>query len=171
MSIVKSLYPVSTTVPIACSIALLPSDAGLLIGWTSAAIDNTTNLDLSHHISGTIRAGATAPTVGTTIEIWAYAAIKMAASAPTFPDGILGADAASTRTSLNAKFSGLTFLKAITVDAIAARDYSFGPIDIAARYDGFMPQQYGLFIVQNTGQTLNATQVALQYDRKQTQVI
>ena len=170
MSVVKTLYPAASTSPVACSFAGLVNDTALLAGRTSAFVDNGTNLDLDHLLSGVISVGTT-PTAGTNIEVWAYAAISIAAGVATFPDGIAGTDSPKSITSANVKFSGLRLAAVITVDGVTGRNYAFGPVSIASLFGGYLPQQWGVFIVHSTVAALNATQSALQYARIQTQVI
>ena len=170
MSTVKTLYPVASSVAITCAIGGLVSDAALLAGRASTAVDNTTNLDLDHLLSGVISAG-TSPTAGTVVEVWAYAAISIASNVGTFPDGISGTDAPKAMTSANVKYPGLRLVAAMAVDSVTGRNYAFGPVSIASLFGGYLPQQWGVFVVHSTVAALNAAQVALQYARIQTQVI
>jgi hypothetical protein len=174
MSDIKSKYPQSNsdTVAITCALGTGPlaSDTNLLAGRASTAIDNRTNLDLDHLVSGVIRTG-TSPTVSTTIEVWAYSYMSIASGTPAYVDGITGTDANKTMTSLNVKNAALRPIASITVDNTTGRDYPIPPTSIAALFGGTMPPFWGVFVVHNTGVALNATQVALQYERVQAQTV
>lgn len=167
---VKIAYPATSTVALTLTDASLASDTNLLAGRASTAVDNTTNLDLDHLLSGPIRTG-TSPTVSTTIEVWVYAHSSIAAGVPTYVDSITGIDAAKTMTSLNVKNAALRLAALLTVDATTGRDYFIAPVSVASLFGGQLPPFWGVFLVHNTGVALNATQVALQYERVQAQTV
>lgn len=154
----KVKYPASNadTTALTIGLASLASDTNLLAGRESTAVDNTTNVDLDHLLSGVIRVGTT-PTVNTTIEIWVYAAAKIASGTPTYPDVLDGTDSNETITSRNVLFSSCILAKTITVDSTSDRDYFIAPISIAALFGGALPPQWGVFIVHNTAAALNST--------------
>lgn len=170
MADIKSKYPSTSTVAITCTTASLASDTNLLAGRASTAVDNTSNLDIDHLISGAIRTG-TSPTVSTTIEVWAYSYLSIASGTPTYADAITGTDANKTMTSTNVKNAGLRLIAAILIDNTTGRDYPIPPTSIAALFGGALPPFWGVFVVHNTAVALNATQVALQYERVQAQTV
>lgn len=167
---IKSKYPATSTVAITCTTASLASDTNLLAGRASTAVDNTTNVDLDHLISGAIRTGTT-PTVSTTIEVWAYSYLSITTGTPTYADAITGTDANKTMTSTNVKNAALRLIAAMTIDNTTGRDYPIPPTSIAALFGGALPPFWGVFVVHNTAVALNATQVALQYERVQAQTV
>lgn len=170
MADIKVKYPSTSSTAITCTFASLATDANLLAGRASTAVDNTTNVDLDHLVSGVIRVHSVAPTVNTSIEVWAYAPISEASGTPTYPDSITGTDANKTITNTGVKFGALRLVASITVAATTSVDYPFAPVSIRDLF-GSMPRWWGLFVVQNTGQILNAAQVALQYTRVQAQTV
>jgi hypothetical protein len=167
---IRSKYPAASSVALTLTLASLASDASLLAGRASTAVDNTTNNDLDHLLSGAIRTGTT-PTVSTTIEVWAYSYLSIASGVPAYVDGITGTDANKSMTSLNVKNVALRRVALIIVDATTGRDYAIPPTSVANLFDGVLPPFWGVFVVQNTGVALNATQVALQYTRYQGQQV
>ncbi|MDN8617856.1 hypothetical protein [Variovorax ginsengisoli] len=167
---IKTSYPATSTVALTLTTASLASDTNLLAGRASTAVDNTTNVDLDHLLSGAIRTG-TSPTVSTTIEVWAYSYLSIASGTPTYADGITGTDANKSMTSANVKNAGLRLVTAITVDNTTGRDYPIPPTSIAGLFGGVLPPFWGIFVVHNTAVALNATQVALQYERVQAQTV
>lgn len=172
MADIKTKYPSTSSVAITCAIASLASDTNLLAGRAGTAVDNTTNVDLDHLVSGLITAG-TSPTAGKTIEVWAYAYRSIASGTPTYPDSITGTDANKTMTSANVKQSALRLLASITVDATSSRGYEFPPTSIASLFGGSMPPFYGLFVVHDTAVALHATagNHVIHYERVQAQTV
>lgn len=155
MSTVKQLYAAADTVAITITLASLASSSSLVAGRASTAVDNTTNLDLDHLVSGVIRLG-TGPTVSKSVEVWAYAPYKIASGTPTYPDSITGTDAAKTMTSANVKNSALRLVHSMTSDATTDLDLFIPPTSIASLF-GDMPPYWGLFVVHDTVAALNAT--------------
>ncbi len=168
---IKTKYPATSSVALTLSLASLASDTNLLAGRESTAVDNTTNQDIDHIVSGMITAGTT-PTVSRTIEVWAYASFKTASGTPTYPDVLDGTDSAETITSANVKNAALRLVASIVVDATTDRAYYFAPVSIAGLF-GAMPKFWGLFVVHNTVAALNATggNHVIEYERIQAQTV
>lgn len=167
MAVNKVSYPSSSTTALTCTLAALASDTGLVIGRASTAIDNTTNLDLDHFVTGSFTTGTT-PTVSTNIEVWAYAPRSLASNVPTYSDSITGTDAAKTMSSLNVKYGALRLVASLVVDATTNRVYDFPPTSIANLF-GAMPPFWGIFVVHNNVAALSAG--ALQYLRVQSTTV
>ena len=155
MSTVNTKYPATSSVALTLSTASLASDTNLLAGQESTAVDNTSNLDIDHVISGFITTGTT-PTAGKVIEVWAYTSYKTASGTPSYPDVLDGTDSNETITSANVKIAMLAPVAIITVDSTSNRSYYFKNISIAGLF-GFMPKFWGLFVVHNTAVNLNST--------------
>jgi hypothetical protein len=153
---IKTKYPVTSTVALTITLASLASDTNLLAGRQSTPVDNTTNLDLDHKLSGVIMTGTT-PTVSTTIEIWIFAPRKVVTGTPTYPDSFSTADANRSSTSANVKYSAMKLAAVITVDATSNRAYDIAPISIAQLFGGTLPEFWGVWVVHNTAAALNAT--------------
>lgn len=156
MTAIKSAYPSTSSVALTCDVSSLASSATFVAGRASGAVDNTTNVDLDHLLSGKIRGGTT-PTVSTQINVYAYANISSSAGTPTYPDSITGADAAKTMTSTNVMNSALKFVASITVDATTGRDYFFGPVSMASVFGGSLPKFWGIYVAHATVAALDAT--------------
>lgn len=168
---IKTKYPATSSVAVTITLASLASDANLLAGQESSAIDNTTNLDLDHLISGNIRLG-TSPTVSKSIEVWAFASMRTAAGVPTYPDVMDGTNSVETITSANVKSGYLRLIATMTTDATTGRDYPFGPVSIASLF-GAMPKFYGIFVTHSSGVALDATagNHYIEYERIQAQTV
>jgi hypothetical protein len=153
----KTLYPVSNadTVAITISLNSLATSSTLVAGRESTAVDNRTNLDLDHLVSGKVKLG-TSPTVSTFIEVWAHAPISIASGTPTYADVLTGADAAATITSVNVKQSMFRLLWSTIVDATTGRVFYMPPTSIALAF-GAMPPYWGLWLTHSTAVNLDAS--------------
>ena len=173
MADIRTRYPVTSTQAITITLASLANDSSnFLAGRESTQVDNTTNVDLDHLVSGVIRAGTT-PTVNNRIEIWAYAPRRVASGTPTYPDVFDGTNSDETATSRNVLFSALRLLHTIIVDATSDRDYFIPPTSVAALFGGQLPQFWGLFVINGSGVALNATggNHVIEYLRVQAQTV
>lgn len=170
MADIKTKYPATSTVAITCDLSSLASST-VFAGRASTAVDNTTNLDLDHLVSGKITLGTT-PTVSKQVSVYAYAARTIASGTPTYPDSITGADAAKTMTSANVANGVLRLLWSGTSDATTGRVLEMPPCSIAQAF-GAMPPFYGLFVVHETVAALDSTagNHAFHYQRVQAQTV
>lgn len=168
----KVKYPSTSSVALTLGLGSLASDTNLVAGRESTAVDNTTNTDLDHLLSGKIRTG-TSPTANRTIEVWVYAPISMASGTPTYPDVLDGTDSAETITSANVKYSAMRLAHSILVDSTSDRDYFIPPTSVAGLFGGTLPPFWGVFVTHDTGVALNATggNHVLHYTRIQAQSV
>lgn len=172
MADIKTNYPSASSIAIAISLAALATSSTLLAGQESTAVDNTTNKDLDHLVSGQITVGTT-PTINTIIEVWAYSYQTIAAGVPTYPDVLDGTDSVETLTNSGVKFGSLRLVASISVPATTSNVvYPFAPKSIASLF-GAMPQFWGIFVTHNTGVALNATagNHIIHYNRIQAQSV
>lgn len=167
----KMKYPSSSSTALTIDLSSLADDnTNGIAGRESTAVDNTTNLDLDHIVSGFITAG-TSPTASRTIEIWIYAPVSTSAGTPTYPDVFDGTDSAETATSRNVLMGALKLAATLTVDSTSNRVYPVAPFSIAALFGGALPKFWGLFVINRTGVALHATggNHVLHYERVQQQ--
>lgn len=150
MSTVKPLYSSSGSLTI--TLDALATDANLLVGRASTAIDNTSNRYLDVFISGKIVAG-TSPTADKVIEIWAYGQLE---DTPTYPDSITGSDAGKTMTSANVKALSLRHVISLPTDNTSSRVYNFGPILLAPVFGGVLPKLWGIWVAHSMGVNLGS---------------
>ncbi len=172
MTTLKTLYPQSNADSVAITITLASlASSTAWAGRASTAINNTSNLDLDHLVSGKIKLG-TSPTVSKTVQVYAYAAQSIASGTPTYPDGITGSDAAKTMTSANVAYACLRFLWAGTTDATTGLVLEMPPTSIAQVF-GSVPPYWGLFVVHDSGVNLDSTggNHSMQYQRVQAQSV
>ena len=172
MAALKIAYPQSNAGSVAITITLASlASSTSWAGRASTAINNTSNLDLDHLVSGKFKLG-TSPTVSKTVQVYAYAAQSIASGTPTYPDSITGSDAAKTMTSANVAYACLRFLWAGTTDATTGLVLEMPPTSIAQVF-GSVPPYWGVFVVHDSGVNLDSTggNHAMQYQRVQAQSV
>jgi len=174
MADIKLKYPSTSSVALTIGLSSLASGAATVYtaGRESTAVDNTTNNDVDHLLSGKIRVG-TSPTVSRSINIYAYANISSASGTPTYPDVLDGTDSAETFTSANVMNSAVKFVASILIDNTTGRDYFFGPVSMASVFGGSLPKFWGVYVAHDTGVNLDSTadNHVLSYERVQAQTV
>lgn len=172
MADIKIKYPQSNADSIALTITLASlASSTAWAGRESTAVNNTSNLDLDHLVSGKFTLG-TSPTVSKNVSVYAYAAQSIASGTPTYPDGLTGSDAAKTMTSANVAFACLRLLWSGVTDATTGRVLEMPPTSIAQVF-GSVPPFWGVFVTHDSGVNLNSTEGnhSMQYQRVQAQTV
>jgi len=167
----KLKYPSTSTSTVTISLASLGTNTQNVFtsGRESTSIDNTTNLDLDHLLSGTIVTG-TSPTAGRTIAVYVIAPVSISSGTPTWPDVFDGTDSAETVTSANV-LNGLAKLAwSCTVDNTTGRAYSFNGVSVASLFGGALPPFYLVYVAHDTAVALG-TGHDIYYTRIQTQSV
>ena len=174
MADIKTKYPAASSVDLTISLASLASGASgvYTTGRESTAVDNTTNTDIDHLVSGKIRTG-TSPTASRVINVYAYANISSASGTPTYPDVLDGTDSDETFTSANVMNGCLRLVASIAIDNMTGRDYFFGPVSIAALFGGSLPKFWGIYVAHDTAVELDSTagNHKISYERIQAQTV
>jgi hypothetical protein len=150
MADLKLAYGTASDVTI--QLASLATDANLLTGRESTAIDNTSALVLDYLVSGKITTGTT-PTTAKSIEVWAVGSWD----GTNWPDVFDGTESAETITSADIKSSVCRYLAAMATSATSNVAYHFGPVSLAAAFGGVLPPKIVLFVTHSTAVALNAT--------------
>lgn len=147
MAVVKMFYVASSAVTI--TLASLATDANLLTGRESTAIDNSSNLYLDYLLAGKIRTG-TSPTASKEIRVYVVGMMDDT----TWPDAFDGTDSAETVTTRDSECR-LAAIMATT--SVSDTDYHFGPVSVASLFGGVCPRKFVVFVTHNTGVNLNST--------------
>ena len=150
MADIKNSYPAASDITI--TLASLATDANLLVGRQSTAIDNSTNLYTDYLVSGKVTAG-TSPTTARSIEVWAVGSWD----GTNWPDAFGASDASRTFTSADIKASVVRLLGVMATDNTSNRAYYFGPTSVAGAFGGTLPPKFAVFVVHSTAVALNAT--------------
>jgi len=150
MSDIKLQYVASSAVTI--SLASLATDANLLAGRESTAIDNSSNEYLDYLLAGQITQG-TSPTTAKEIRVYVVGMLNDS----TWPDVFDGTDSAETVTSSGIRDSVCRLAAVMATDATSDRVNYFGPVSVAALFGGTLPAKFVVFVTHNTAVNLNAT--------------
>lgn len=148
MADLKLKYAASASITVT-SLASLASSTTLVAGAESAAVDNGTTLYDDIYVGITLKMGTTACTASKSLEVWVIPALD---DTPTWPDVMDGTDSAATVTSRNLLYGYGKLAKIIVTDTTASQIYTatFSVLDAC----GFVPDQFSLFVVQDSGQAL-----------------
>lgn len=146
MTTASPLY--GTTTAMTITLASLATDANLVAGRQSTVVANGTDDAIDALVGGKVTTGTT-PTAARQIEVWLFGSYDDA----EYSGGAGASDAALTP---DAK----TLLKLlIIIPTVNTSDkaYHWGPYSVAQAFGGVMPENWGVYIVHNTGVNLNAT--------------
>jgi hypothetical protein len=131
------------------TLAALATDANLVVGRESTALDQKDTLDAIDVLVGGKVTTGTSPTAARQIEVWVYASYDDAEYSGT----ATGSDAGLTPDEK----TNLRLLTVIPTVNTSDKTYKWGPFSIAQAYGGSVPVQFGIYMVHNTGVNLNAT--------------
>lgn len=132
------------------TLASLATDANLLVGRTTNAIDNTSELAVDYSVYFKITTGTT-PTTLKVIEIWA----AMSEDGTNYAGGNGGTDAGKTHTAETK--ACMVLVASIGTNGSSNLAYEVVVPSLAAILGGAMPRKVSFFIVHNTGVNLNST--------------
>jgi hypothetical protein len=147
MATASPVYGTPTAMTI--TLASLATDANLVAGRESTALDQKDSLDAIDVLVGGKVTTGTSPTDARQIEVWAYG---------SYDDVEFSGSATGSNANLtpDAK-DNLRLLTIIPTNATSNQAYKWGPFSIAQAFGGVIPVQFGIFIVHNTGVNLNST--------------
>lgn len=132
------------------TLAALASDTNLVAGRAGTSIDNNATDDaIDAMVGGKVTTG-TSPTASRQIEVWAYGSYD----GTSYSGGASGSDANLTPTGSKTL---LRLLTVIPTGSTSDVTHTWGPFSVAAAFGGAMPRKWGIYVVHNTGQNLNAT--------------
>lgn len=133
------------------TLASLATDANLLVGRESTAIDQKDTTDAIDVILGGKITTGTTPTASKQIEVWVYGSYDDT----DFSASATGSDAALTTTAESKVLMKLGCI--IPTNATSDTTYKFTIGSLARLFGGVIPPQWGVFVVHNTGVNLNST--------------
>lgn len=137
-----------TTTAMTITLASLASDTSLVAGRQSTVAANGTDDAIDALVGGKITTGTT-PTASRQIEVWLFGSYDDS----EYSGGAGASDAALTP---DAK-SLLKLLTIIPTVNTSDKAYRWGPFSVAQAFGGVMPENWGVYIVHNTGVNLNST--------------
>jgi hypothetical protein len=164
MAVARTIF--GSSAAITMTLASLASDANLSTGRCGTAIDLTaqSTFPMDVLIAGTIAISSLSTTtvVGGQIQVRAAGA----AGSTVYTGGLSSADAGQSFTGgeqLLLPVVATIVVSTTPVPVIAAQSYAFGPVALAPLFGGVLPEQFNLFVVQNTGAALAVAGNALSY--------
>lgn len=135
----------------------LASSTSFTAGWTSASIDNTSNLAIDFLITGQFQVESTGLTAGE-IRVSTYAVMNP--TGPTWPDlfsaGTEGTEGTATISDTEIRDSAFVPLWVTITDTTASRVYPMSSRSIKEAF-GTVPQMFALFVAQSTVAALETT--------------
>lgn len=117
--------------------------------WNSDAIDNSSNLFVDALVTVKIKTHATTGVTNGVAYVYAYGTVDGGTSYTDAVDGTEGAH--TTITYPNLRLIGT--VSCATVNTT----YTGGPFSVAQAFGGVLPQKWGIVIMNQTGNTLNAS--------------
>jgi hypothetical protein len=120
-------------------------------GQSSAYVDNSVNLYLDALVQVQIKTSASALANDQAVYVYAYGS-SFGTTSGDFTDGITGSDGAFTGTNPpNARLLGV-------INAVAtSTTYTGGPWAASLAFGGTLPEYWGIYVVNYTGQALNSS--------------
>jgi hypothetical protein len=154
MADVKQEYAASSNLTVT-NLHSLAASAGLLAGWTSGTIDNTTDKHLDKLISAKFTTSSANRQAGA-IQVWAYAMTDDSNWPDLFLSGTEGTEGAATIHDDEQKNECLQLLWATQTDATNADVHNMPQVSVAQAFRGFLPAKFAIFITAACATSTNA---------------
>ena len=132
----------------------LAASSGLLAGWTSGTIDNTSDKHGDKVVSGKFTMTSSNNQAGR-IEVWGYAQLDDSNWPDIFSAGTEGTEGTATIHDDEQKASALRFLWSTAVDTGTGEVHTMPPTSLRQAF-GFMPAKCALFVTGNGATSTNA---------------
>lgn len=146
MTTASPLY--GTTTAMTITLASLASDTNLVAGRQSTVVSNGTDDAIDALVGGKVTTG-TSPTASRQIEVWLFG---------SYDDTEYSGGAGASDAALTPDAKGLLkLLQIIPTVNTSDKAYRWGPFSVAQAFGGTMPENWGVYIVHNTGVNLNST--------------
>lgn len=133
----------------------LAASSTRLSGYESNAVDNGAYSGgpiCDFHLAGYFKAAAANHNAGQ-IDVSVVGCIN---DTPEWPDVFDGTASAETVTSSNVAAAILKPVETIAGDSSNDRVYPFGPVGVASRFGGYVPDQWVVFVAHNIHTSTNA---------------
>lgn len=133
----------------------LAASAGLLAGWTSGTIDNTTDKHLDKVITAQFTKAAANLQAGQ-IQVWAYAPLDDSTWPDIFSAGTEGTQGTATLHDDEQKNECLRLLWSTTTDTSASDVHNMPPTSVRAAFGGILPPKFAVFVTAACATSTNA---------------
>lgn len=152
---IKLKYPAASTAMTVTNLHSLASSQDWTAGWTSASVNNTSNVYMDYLYGFTFTTHASNRQAGS-INIYVIAALNDTPTWPATASGTIGTEGALSFTDTEERDSLCRLLGSITVDNTASAIYTFPPTGIAQLFGGAVPPYHAIYIGQNCSTTTTA---------------
>ncbi len=152
---IKLKYPAASTAMTVTNLHSLASSTDWTTGWSSASVNNTSNVYLDYLVAGTFTTNATNRQNGS-INVFAIAALNDTPTWPATNSGTMGTEGAMGFVDTEERDSMTRLIASLTVDTSASAIYAFPPTSIALLFGGIIPPYWAIFIAQNCTTTTTA---------------
>ncbi len=154
---IKGKYGAASTAMTVTNLHSLASDSGsYLAGWSSASVNNTSNVYLDYLLSGTFTTHASNRAAGR-IDVYVIAALNDTPTWPATASGTIGTEGALSFTDTEERDSLCRLIASMTADTTASSILTFPPTSVRMLFGGIMPPPYwAVFITQNVSTTTTA---------------
>jgi hypothetical protein len=153
---IKMKYAAASTAVTVTNLHSLASDSGIYnAGWTSASVNNTSNVYLDYLYGGTFTTHASNRAIGN-INVYVIGALNDTPTWPATSTGTIGTEGALAFTDTEQRDSLCRLLVSIAADAGVSDILAFPPTGIAQLFGGFVPPYHALFVTQNVSTTTTA---------------
>jgi hypothetical protein len=154
MATVTTTYGTLVTVTMT-GIEDIDASSGMIAGWTSNSVNNTSDKHVDFLLSGQFTCESTNQQAGT-IAVYVYGSFS---ATPTWPDlfsaGTEGSVGAATCHDSEERDSGMRLAAAIIGDGSASAVYTFAPVSIASLFGGVVPPYWAIWVTGNTATSTN----------------
>lgn len=151
----KLKYPAASTSMTVTNLHSLASAQDWAAGWTSASVNNTSNVYLDYMYGFTFTTHASNRQAGS-INIYVIAALNDTPTWPATSSGTIGTEGALAFTDTEERDALCRWLGSITVDSTASAIYTFPATGIAQLFGGVMPPYHAIYVAQNCSTTTTA---------------
>ena len=152
---IKIKYPAASTAMTVTNLHSLASSSDWSAGWSSASVNNTSNVYLDYLVAGTFTTHASNRQAGS-INVFAIAALNDTPTWTATATGTMGTEGALSFTDTEERDSITRLIASITVDTSASAIYAFPPTSIALLFGGVIPPYWAIYVSQNCGTTTTA---------------
>lgn len=134
----------------------LAASAGLLAGWTSGTIDNTTDKHLDKVITAQFTTSSANRQAGQ-IQVWAYAMLDDSNwPGSLFSAGSAGTQGAATIIDDEQKNEVMRLLWSTTTDTTNGDVHNMPPTSVRAAFGGILPPKFAVFVTAACATSTNA---------------
>jgi hypothetical protein len=152
---IKLKYPAASTSQTVTNLHSLASSQDWTAGWTSASVNNTSNVYMDYMYGMTFTTNASNRQAGS-INIYVIAALNDTPTWPTTASGTIGTEGALSFTDTEERDTLCRLLGSITVDNTASAIYTFPATGIAQLFGGVIPPYHAIYVAQNCSTTTTA---------------